>query len=243
VLHRALGHAAQWGLVQQNVATLVDPPKVASEEVEILTNDQVKAVLEGVKDSALFPIVAIALCTGMRRGEILALRWGDVSLEAAKIQVEQSLESTGSGKNLNFKAPKTRHGRRNIALPAYLIGVLRAHWMLQQELRLALGVGKSSGDDLVFPTIDGAPRNPNNVTREWKRLVKARELPAVTFHSLRHTHASQLIASGLDVLTISRRLGHGSPNITLSVYGHLFENTDGQAARVIDAAFAGMQTE
>ena len=84
--------------------------------------------------------------------------------------------------------------------------------------------------------------NPDIISRQWRNTVKAKKLPKVTFHALRHTHASQLIASGMDVLTISRRIGHASPNITLGVYGHLFKNTDATAAAVIEAAF-GKKTE
>ena len=98
-------------------------------------------------------------------------------------------------------------------------------------------------DALVFGHWDGTPRNPNSTTTEWKRLVGTLKLPRVSLHALRHTHASQLIASGMDVLTISRRLGHGSPMITLGVYGHLFSNTDDRAAAVVEAAFAKTLSE
>ena len=110
---------------------------------------------------------------------------------------------------------------------------LRDHWLAQQELRLALGMGGASPDDLVFATVEGGPRDPDDITREWRRAVKSKKLPKVTFHALRHTHVSQLIASGMDVLTISRRIGHNSPTITLSVYGDLFKNTDASAAAIM----------
>ena len=235
IMHRALGHAMQWGIVSRNVASVVEPPKVVPAEMEILSADQVNSTLRTLRGAAMYPIVLTAFSTGMRRGEILALRWRDVNLDAAKIQVERSLEETKAG--LRFKEPKTRHGRRNIALPSSLVAELRGHWRAQQELRLALGVGKAAPDDLVFCTPDGGPRKPNSITREWSRLTVAKKLPKVSFHALRHTHVSQLIASGMDVLTISRRIGHASPTITLGVYGHLFKNTDNQAALVIEAAF------
>jgi integrase len=101
---------------------------------------------------------------------------------------------------------------------------------------LALGLGKAPAGALVFPAWDGKPRHPDGVTKEFTAAMSPLGL-SVTFHALRHTHASQLIAGGVDVLTISRRLGHGSPAITLSVYGHLFSNTDDRAARIVDAAF------
>jgi integrase len=160
--------------------------------------------------------------------------WQDVDLERSQARVERSLEQTKAG--LRFKSPKTKHGRRNIALPSFAVAELRAHWKAQQETRLALGIGKAPSESLVFATFDGNPRSPNALTKEWSVVAKALGL-AVTFHALRHTHASQLIASGLDVLTISRRLGHSTPTITLGVYGHLFSNTDDRAAQALDAAF------
>lgn len=244
VLHRALGHAVQWGLIVQNPAGAVDPPPVEAAEVEILDADQVVDVMQKLRGRALYPIIATMLATGMRRGEALALRWRDVDLDGSKIRVERSIEqtkpdpaaSTDLGqRGLRFKAPKTKHGRRTIALPASTVADLRAHRVAQQEHRLALGMGKATTDALVFPAWDGEPRSPNATTREWRRAVAELGLPPVTLHGLRHTHASQLIAAGVDVLTISRRLGHGSPTITLGVYGHLFSNTDDRAAQVIEA--------
>lgn len=91
----------------------------------------------------------------------------------------------------------------------------------------------------MFATWDGKPRSPNSLTKEWMEAIRATKLPRVTLHSLRHTHASHLIASGLDVLAISRRLGHGSPTITLGVYGHLFPSVDDRAANAIEAMFTG----
>jgi integrase len=153
----------------------------------------------------------------MRRGELLALRWKDVDLDGGKLRVEQSLEQTKTG--LRFKGPKTKHGRRQISLPSSVVVELRTHRRTQAEQRLALGLGKEADEALVFRRVDGAPLLPNSVTTEWRRLVVSLRLPRVSLHAWRHTHASQLIASGMDVLTISRRLGHGSPSITLNVYG------------------------
>jgi integrase len=235
VLHRALGHALQWGVVNVNAASTVSPPPVASEEVQILSPAVQQTAIEALRGRAIFPVAVTALGTGMRRGELLALRWRDVDLERGIARVERSLEETRAG--LRFKAPKTKHGRRNIALPAFTVAALREHWKAQQETRLRLGAGKSPPDSLVFATFEGEPRSPSSLTKDWSRVAAALGL-GITFHALRHTHASSLIASGLDVLTISRRLGHGSPTITLGVYGHLFTNTDDKAAQALDVAFS-----
>lgn len=158
------------------------------------------------------------------------------------LRVERSLEQTIKG-GLRFKSPKTHHGRRSITLPATAITVLRAHWKAQQERRLQLGQGKAPTDALVFATWDGEPQSPNGLSKEWSRTLKRAKLPAVTLHSLRHTHASYLIAAGRDVLAVSRRLGHGSPIITLGVYGHLFPNADDRAAQAVEQMFARIGTE
>jgi integrase len=236
LLHRMLGHAVQWNIVQQNVAERVDAPRVQDDEVEILTEAEAQRVLEALRNRSLYPIVFTALGTGMRRGELLALRWKDVDLDGATLRVEQSLEQTKRG-GLVFKAPKTRHGRRSISLPASVVAVLREHWKATLERRLLLGQGKISDDALVFATELGDTRSPNAMTKEWRRVVHAAKLKA-TFHSLRHTHASSLIAAGIDVLVLSRRLGHGSPVITLKVYGHLFKPDD-RAAVAIEGLLSG----
>jgi integrase len=115
-------------------------------------------VLGRLKGHALYPIVGVALATGMRRGEILALRWTDVNLDGAELHVERSLEETKAG--LKFKAPKTRHGRRWISLPASVVEALKAHRKAQLETRLAIGLGKLEPHSLVFCNADGPPCRP-----------------------------------------------------------------------------------
>ena len=234
VLHRALARAAQAELIARNVASIVKPPAVEHEEITALAAGQISDVLDRIKDHALFPIIALALGTGMRRGELLALRWSCVDLDGAALRVEQSLEETRDG--LRFKSPKTKHGRRTISLPASAVTALRTHRVQQLEQRLVLGLGRPDGDALVFSKLDGSPMSPDNLSRDWRRLTKAHKLPRVMFHALRHSHASALIAAGLDVLAVARRLGHGSPVITLTTYAHLFQKSDTAAASAIEAA-------
>jgi integrase len=241
LLHQALSQAGAWELVKQNVAALVDAPRPQTAEIVILKPEQVSEVLKRVEGRTLRPIVALALATGARRGELLALRIGDFDPIAQTIRIERSLEQTKSG--LRIKAPKTKHGRRTIALPPSVVTELRAYLVRLQELRLSLGMGRAGNDDLLFPRFDGKIRSPHWLTQKFALLMDALKISGVTFHSLRHTHASQLIASGMDVLTISRRLGHGSPTITLSVYGHLFRNTDARAAEIMEATFADLRTD
>jgi integrase len=233
VTHTVLKHALQWGVVARNIAGMVDAPRVQGQEVEILTSAQITGVLATFRGKPAYPIVALALGSGLRRSELLGLRWCDVDLDGGSLRVEQSLEQTKRG-GLVFKAPKTRHGRRTVTLAPSTITVLREHWKAQQEHRLFFGLGKAPDDALVFTSEDGSPYLPATLTLQWRRAMQAAGLKA-TLHSLRHTHASTLIGAGLDILTISRRLGHGSPVITLAVYGHLMKPDD-RAAIVIEQA-------
>ncbi len=244
ILHRAFGHAQRWGIIATNPVALAEPPRAEEKEIEILTEDQVWLVLKALKGKPIYSLAVMGLGTGMRRGEMLALRWSDVDLgrnSGARVRVERSLEQTKAG--LRFKSPKTRHGRRQIALPLSIVEELRTLRTEQAKLRLSLGLGKAGADALVFQKLEGLPLNPNSVSTEWRRMVKTLKLPKVSLHAWRHTHVSQLIASGMDVLTISRRIGHASPAVTLNVYGHLFASTDDRAAAVFDAAFAGVLTD
>jgi integrase len=236
VLHRLLGHATTWGVTTQNVAAAVSPPRVPDEsEVQILSEEQIATILHALEGRTLRPIVAFLLGTGARRGEALALRWKDLDLATGTVRIERSLEQTKSG--LRFKSPKTKNGRRNVSISPWLFAELRAHRARQQERRLSLGQGRAPDDSLVFARWDGSTRSPHWLTQKWALKMGALKIDC-TLHGLRHTHVSQLIAAGMDVLTISRRIGHASPTITLGVYGHLFSNTDSRAAEIMEATFS-----
>jgi integrase len=231
VLHRGLERALRLEMIARNPAHVVRPPKPASTEVEILSAEQIGDVLTCLDGHPLYPVAALAVGSGLRRGELCGLAWGALDLDTAVVRVERSLEETAGG--LRFKPPKTRHGRRQVSLPAPVVEVLRDHRRQQLEQRLLLGLGRSGPDDLVFTLPDGSPWPPDKLSRDWGNVVRLRRLPRVMFHALRHSHASALIAAGVDVVTVSRRLGHGSPAITLGVYAHRFGSTDTAAAQVL----------
>jgi len=235
-LHRALGQAKAWGVIRDNPAEVAKPPKAPDQETPMLQPDQAAALLEHLRGKPLYLLASLALGTGLRRNEMLGLRWGDVDFDAGRLTIEQSLEQTATH-GIRVKAPKTKHGRRTISLPAHLVTELRQHWREQQEQRLGMGLGKAPETAPVFATVDGGHLSPNAITKAWPVAMAAIGMPAVTLHSLRHTHASMLINAGLDILMISRRLGHSSPTITLNVYGHLIHGTDDRAAQIMDAAF------
>jgi integrase len=217
------------------VASVIAPPKVADVEVKSLKADQVARVVEALKGHWLEPIAILALTSGARRGEILGLSWGSVDLMRGSMTIERSLEQTRAG--LSFKQPKTRSGRRHVSLPVLAIEALKAHRLRQLEMRMRLGLGKPNDDTLVFASAhDGSPVPPNNLSRDWAIFVKARKLPAASFHSLRHSHASLLISSKLDPVSVARRIGHASASTTMRIYAHLWKESDDLAANAIDAA-------
>jgi integrase len=234
VLHRAYERALRLELVARNPVHVVRPPRPSAVEVEILSAVQISDVLARLEGHPLHAVVTLALGSGLRRGELCALTWSTLDLDAGVVRVERSLEETAAG--LRFKSPKTRHGRRAVSLPAPVVEVLRAYRRQQLEQRLQLGVGRPGPDDLVFTLPDGSPWPPDKLSRDWGNVVRLRRLPRVMFHALRHSHASALIAAGIDVVTVSRRLGHGSAAITLGVYAHRFGSTDTAAAEAIAAA-------
>ena len=237
VLHAALTRAVRGQKVFRNVASIVRPPSPEDKEMQILTAAQIGDVLDQLRGHDLHPIAVLALASGLRRGELLAVEWRNVDLDGGSLRVEHSLEETREG--LRVKAPKSRNGRRTVSIPPSAVDVLREHRKRQLELRLALGLGRLPDDALVFCRPDGSPLSPDNLSRDWRRLVIARRLPKVSFHALRHSHVSALISGGLDVFTVSRRIGHGSAALTLRTYTHLFAGKDAQAVDAIEKALNG----
>src|SRR5262245_34721814 len=153
----------------------------------------------------------VAVTTGMRRGELLGLRWSDIDLKAARLTVNQSLERL-QGKTV-FKSPKTKTSRRTITLPALTVEALTKHRAAQAEERLRLGLGKP---ELVFAHADGSPADPDSITKGFDKLVQRTRVRRITFHGLRHTHISHQLMDGVHIKVVSERAGHANVGITLS---------------------------
>ena len=134
--------------------------------------------------------------------------------------MREAVEETKAG--LRLKTPKTENSVREISVPDMVVEALREHRRQQREQRVALGLGKLDDSALLFPRLNGEPQSPRGFSKEWADVAASIGL-LVTFHALRHTHASHLIDAGIDVVKISRRLGHASVDITLRVYAHLFQ--------------------
>jgi integrase len=232
VLGKALSDATRNEIVVKNVMATQAAPKVDDEEMVIVQD--VPAFIERLRDHRLFVPAMISLFTGMRIGEVLALRWGRVDLDRKVIQVREAVEET-KAHGIRFKAPKTKAGRRDITLPDLLADTLRDFRKAQLELRVKLGAGKLTGDTLLFIGVDDAMPSQKRYSKAWSDFADQIGMPDLGFHNLRHTHASQLIDAGVDIVTISKRLGHAKPDITLRIYAHLFRKDDGKAAAAINA--------
>jgi len=232
VVSKALTDAARNDLIGRNAATLEQPPTVPEQEMVIVRD--VAALLEKLQGCALHVPALLGLLCGMRLGEVLALRWSRIDLESKVIQVREAMEQT-KAHGIRFKAAKTRAGRRDISMPDSAVEAVRVYRRRQLELRMQLGVGRLPDDALLFTDLDGKPRSLSAVSRAWADFAQRIGMPDVTFHGLRHSHASQLIDAGVDIVTISRRLGHAKPDITLRIYAHLFQKDDSKAAAAINA--------
>jgi integrase len=236
VLSKALRDAMRHGLVVKNVAAEEGAPEVDSEEIVIITDD-VRELITKLAGHSVYYRAIVALFTGVRRGELLALRWRNTDLDGKIIRIREALEET-KAHGIRFKRAKTKSGQRDITLPDIVVDALREHRRQQLELRVVLGLGKVPDDALVFPAPDGGPQSPRTFSGDWAEAAERIGMGDITLHALRHTHASQLIDAGVDVVTISKRLGHASPNITLQIYAHLFRKRDDKAAEAINQALA-----
>ena len=234
VLSKALNDAVRSEITGKNVCKVQQAPKVTDKDLVIVHD--IPALLAKLESEWLRVPAIIALVTGMRLGEIFALRWGRVDLDKKTIEVREALEETKEH-GIRFKTPKSAAGRRTVTLPELAVDALRQHRREQLELRLQLAAGKLLPDDLVFSGVQGDIQSPAYLSKAWSDLASRIGFAAVTFHALRHTHASQLIDAGVDIVTISKRLGHAKPDITLRVYAHLFQNDDSKAADAVNRAF------
>ncbi len=201
--------------------------------MRILSDDETGQLLAAAEGTRLYVPTLLALTTGLRRGEVLALRWKDVDLERAVLAVTQTLEQTAKG--LRFKEPKTKRSRRVVTLPSAMVDVLRRHKVGQVQERLFLGLGRDDSA-LVVCRYDGKPQNPRNFSKEFARIARNAGLEGVSFHTLRHTNATQLLASNVHPKVAQERLGHSTVATTMDIYSHVVPTMQEDAARKVDVA-------
>jgi integrase len=231
VLHQALGQAVRWQLLVRNPTTAVEPPRPQNREMKVLSEANTARLLSLSEGTDIRIPVLLAVTAGMRRGEILALKWSDLDLQAGMVAVTKSLEQTNEG--LALKSPKTAKGRRTIPLPKLALDGLKQHKVAQAEHRLRLGeVYNDLG--LICPTADGSLREPDSFSQSFQIFLRKSGLPQVRFHDLRHTHATQLLRQGVHPKVVAERLGHSSITLTLDTYSHVVPGLQEAAARQLD---------
>ena len=205
-------------------------PKPKRNKIEVLNEGELAALLDHLRAGPLYLPALVSAYTGLRRGEICGLRWRDLDLGKATLQVCQQVQNIGG--ELVTLIPKTDRSRRTIRLPASLPAALKAHRKDQAELRLQLGLGKDAAD-LVFTDALGRHLDPDAFSKSFAAETAA--VKRVTFHSLRHSHITHLLRNGVPVHIVSKRAGHANPSITLNTYAHLLGGDDERAADVADA--------
>lgn len=229
-VRKALRDAARWGLVARNVAELADPPSPTRADMRTWTAEELRRFLTHVEGERLAALWMLAASTGMRRGEVLGLRWVDVDLELARVAVRQTLVL--AGRQVVTSEPKTSRGRRSIALDPRTVAALRSWRAAQLEERLAWGAAWTDSG-LVFTREDGTPMHPEWLSDAFDWRVRTAGLPRIRFHDLRHTHASLGLAAGVPVKVMSERLGHSTSSFTADAYQHVTPALEEHAASTV----------
>lgn len=239
VLVAALSQAVRWRLLVVNPARDVAAPVAKRLEVRTLDAAQTKRLLTCARGTDLEVPVLVWLTTGLRRGELLALRWTDWDRQRNRLTVARTLEETRN--SLAFKAPKTTRSSRALPLPPIALAALAEHEVRQTSTRLTMGSGWHD-QGLIFPGADGTAERPNRATRAFTALAKRAGLMGFSIHGLRHTHVTELLRAGVHPKVVSERVGHSSVAFTLQRYGHALPDMQQNAADEIERLVAGLMT-
>ncbi len=237
VLRIAFGRAVKQGRILRNVAVLVDPPSKANITLVPLTAAQVGDIRRAIADHRLEPLFLTALGTGMRQGELLALRWSDVDLDAATATIRHTLER-GTDR---LAEPRTDRSKRTLGLPLAVVGVLRRHERTQAAARVDAKIWDARG--FVFGNrANGGPLDGPNVTADLREVLRRAGLPRQRFHDLRHAFATLQLEAGAELFEVSRALGHSNISTTADVYGTFTKAMAQRTADRMDAVLGGTGT-
>ena len=233
VLRKALADAERLGLVQRNAAAAARGPSVTRREMTTWSSDQLKEFTAVAQESRMRNAFTILASTGVRRGEALGLRWGDIDFDSSQIAIVQTVSTVGS--KIVVGQPKTAGSRRTVYVHDTTIKALRQQRQLQAEERLAAGPVWESGNDLVFRNVTGGPVNPDQFSKHFNELVEQAEVPRIRLHDLRHTNATLSLKAGVHPKVVSERLGHSSIAITLDLYSHVTPGISRDAAATVES--------
>jgi len=231
-LHNALKCAVKWGLLIRNPVDAIDAPHTTNTEMKVMSEEDLNAFLEVVKPTPYYSLFYLALFTGMRRSELLGLRWSDVDLFLCQISVARAMHRLKNGE-IVFRPPKTAKGRRIVSLSPSTALAIKEHRETQEMIRLMQGL-RLNDKDLVFSKEDGSPLVPNAITSAWQRLAKRAGLQGIRLHDARHTHASLMLKHGIHPKIVQERLGHSTIAITLDTYSHVTPGLQEAAANRFD---------
>lgn len=236
VLRSALSDAARFDLVERNVAKLVKVPSGQADERRVPTPEEIRQLLDAAAADRLSDAIVVALSLGVRRGELLGLRWEDVDLPGRTVHVARAVQRSGG--ELRVVEPKTRRSRRRLPLPLAAVQAFERQGAVQARERLAAG---SAWDDQgwVFPSTIGTPLEPRNLERTFTRVRERAGLPWLHLHDLRHACGSYLIAQGVGLRTVMEILGHSTFRLTMDTYGHVLPGQMFEAAEAMDRALDG----
>jgi integrase len=234
VLRVALKKAVRWAMVSRNVCDVVDPPRIVSREAVPLSVEQARVLVKHVQGHRLEVLLAMAVVTGMRRGELLALRWSDIDFDRGRLLVLHSVDYIVGHGYVEGK-PKTTAGKRLISLPAFLLDMLKRHQAQQLEMQKAAKKWEDRG--LVFPNLSGGYLHPTHMGETFRGLLKEAGLPDIHFHDLRHSAASILLCIGVNIKVIQELLGHSDISITLRTYSHLLPSMQQEVVDTWDGVF------
>lgn len=236
-LHKALDHAVRTGLVAKNVSESVALPRLTRREMQVLTPEQARKVVEAAKGSRVEALLLLALTTGMRRGELLGLKWEDITLVEGNgsLQVRRSMTRV-AGHGVVASEPKTASSRRKIALSSYVVSVLKEHRVRQLEMRLQAG-SKWTENDLVFCNVYGNFLHPARLYMMFHKVLAEAGVPSIRFHDLRHSAATILLSMGINVKVVQEMLGHSRISMTLDTYSHVLPGMQEEAVEKISILF------
>jgi integrase len=240
VLRLALNNAVQWGYLSRNVCELVTRPRIPKHDITPLTLEQARRFRQHIQGHRFEVLITLAVVTGMRRGELLSLRWSDIDFQRSILQVLHTVDRfTGHG--YVEGEPKSAAGVRSIRLPGFLVDMLKQHRVRQMAQKSQAKAWEER--DLVFPNSRGGYLHPNHLGEAFRALLEQAGLPAIRFHDLRHSAATILLSMGVNIKVIQEMLGHSDISITLRVYGHLLPSMQQEAVDKWDSAFQKQKEE
>ena len=238
LISNILSYAVKWQLIDTNVASRADPPRLAHKEINIMDEQQIKRMLSLLDKSPIqyATMIKLLLFAGLRRGELMGLEWKDINLDTGLMQIIRTSQYIGN-KTTITKDPKTLSGRRKLTLSKSACNMLREYKKWQNEQRLQL-CDLWVDSDRLFTAWNGTPMYPDTISGWFTDFLKRNGFPHVTLHSLRHCNATLMIAEGVDIRTVSQRLGHADASTTLNIYAHALKSRDIEAADKLESALA-----